>query len=102
MAALPDKDIDGKPHHAVRLTRVDGKVSVTLYLDKKTFLLRRMTYSAEGNVATEDYRDYKEIGGIQVAHRRRIADAASSFEVTVEKAQFNLELDEKVFVKPSK
>jgi len=102
VAALPEKEIDGAPHYAVRVTRVDGNVSVTLYLDKKTLLLRRMTYSAEGNMATEDFRDYRTVDGIKVAHERRIADAASSFEVKVEKAQFNLNVDEKVFAKPSK
>ena len=71
-------------------------MAVTLYIDKKTHLVRRMTYSAEGNLATEDYRAYKAVSGIKVAHRRRIADAASSFDVTMEKVEFNLEYDPKV------
>ncbi|HUH01730.1 MAG TPA: insulinase family protein [Kofleriaceae bacterium] len=98
-ALMADKDIDGAPQHVVRLTRKDG-VSSVLYIDKKTNLLTRQSYSAEGSSASETYTDYKNVGGIQVPHRRLTAEGSTRFDMTVTKIQFNVTIPAEAFAKP--
>lgn len=98
-ALMPDKDIDGAPHHVVRLTRKDG-VSSVLYIDKKTHFLTRQSYSAEGSSASETYSDYKNVGGIQVPHRRLTTEGSTRFDMTVTKIQFNVTIPAEAFAKP--
>jgi hypothetical protein len=98
-AQMPDKDIDGVPHHVVRVTRGDGIASV-LYIDKKTKLLTRQSYSAEGSSASETYTDYKVVSGIQVAHRRLTTEGSTRFDMSVTKVQFNVTVPAEAFAKP--
>lgn len=99
-ALMPDKDLDGAPHHVVRVTRKDG-VSSVLYIDQKTRLLTRQSYSAEGSSASETYTDYKDVGGIQVAHRRVTTEGSTRFDMTVTKIQFNVTVPAEAFAKPA-
>src|SRR4051812_30023441 len=69
LTPLPDEAIDGKPHAVVQLESPYG-LSVSLYIDKKAKTLDRMTFS-DGATQVEDYSDYKDEGGIKVAHTRK-------------------------------
>lgn len=97
--ALADQSIDGKPHHVVRITRDDGTAS-TLFIDKKSYLVRRQSYSEQGSSATESYDDYKSVGGIQVPHRRVTTEGATRFDMEIKKIQFNVTVPADVFAKP--
>ncbi|HEY0251442.1 MAG TPA: pitrilysin family protein, partial [Kofleriaceae bacterium] len=43
LAAMPDEQIDGKDHSVVQLGSPFGTLAVTIYIDKKTKLITRMT-----------------------------------------------------------
>jgi hypothetical protein len=85
----------------VRITRGDG-VSATLYLDQKTNLLRQMIYRSEGSRAVESYGEYKPVAGVQVAHRRITVEGATTFDLTVDKAEVNGQVPAGAFEKPKK
>jgi hypothetical protein len=63
-------------------------------------MLTRQSYSAEGSSASETYTDYKNVGGIQVAHRRVTTEGSTRFDMTVTKAQFNVTIPAEAFAKP--
>ena len=100
VTALADKKIDGLDHHVVRVSRADGSAATTLFIAKKTYLLSRMTYAAQGASAVESFSDYRDVDGVKVAHRRVTTDAMTTFDVTMTKVKINPELDAKLFEKP--
>ncbi len=101
VAALADQKVDGVDHYVVRIARADGSGATVLYIDKKSLMLDRITYSAQGSAAVEDYSDYRDVSGIKVAYRRLTTDAATSFDLTVTGVDFNPEkVNAQVFQKP--
>ena len=71
-----------------------------IYLDKKTHLMTRMVY-AEGLTSTDDFADYKDIGGIKVAFVRNSHDANRDTKLTLTKVEIDPKLDAKTFDKPA-
>ena len=100
LAVLPDESIDGKPQQVVKATSPFGNIDVTIYLDKKTHLMTRMVY-AEGLTSTDDFADYKDIGGIKVAFVRNSHDANRDTKLTLTKVEIDPKLDAKTFDKPA-
>ena len=102
VAPLPDVELDGAPHHAIRVTAPDGKRTVTLLIDKKTRRLGGMTYTESGVSAEETFGDYRAVGGIQVAHSRTTKSAQVDLVTTVTEVKLDPKIDNSVYNKPKK
>ncbi len=76
-----DEALGGQPHAVVKLRTPFGGLEVTLYVDRKTKLVSKLTYS-EGRVAqTDELSDYRDVGGLKIAHKRH---STGGRETTIE------------------
>lgn len=96
-----DETIDGKPHAAVRVASPYGP-EVTLFIDKKTKLVSRITFEDGGVVQTEEFSDYKDVGGIKVAHKRSSTGQGRTTQLEITKVEWNPKVDPAIFNKPAK
>jgi predicted Zn-dependent peptidase len=101
IAPAPDETIDGKPHAAVRLASPYGP-ELTLYIDKKSKLVGRISFQDAGIVQTEEFADYKDIGGIKVAHKRSSTGQGRTTQLEVAKVEWDPKIDSAIFKKPAK
>jgi zinc protease len=101
VAPAKDETIDGKPHAAVRVASPYGP-EVTLYIDRKTKLVSRVTFQDQGVVQTEEFSDYKDVGGIKVAHKRTSEGQGRATQLEVSKVEWDPKIDPAVFKKPAK
>ncbi|HEY5924193.1 MAG TPA: insulinase family protein [Kofleriaceae bacterium] len=101
VAPAKDEAIAGKPHAAVRVTSPYGP-EVTLYIDKKSKLLSRVTFEDQGIVQSEEFSDYKDVGGIKVAHKRSSTGQGRQTELEVAKVEWDPKIDPAIFKKPAK
>ena len=99
LAPAPDDTIDGKPHAAVRVASPFGP-DVTLYIDKKSKLVSRVTFEDHGVMQIEEFSDYKDIGGIKVAHTRSSTGQGRVTELKITKVEWNPKIDPAIFKKP--
>jgi len=100
VAKLKDVKIDGVAHHVVRVAKAGGKIWAVLYINKTTNLLRRMTYAEQGVPTEENYKKYKKVGGLMIAHWRQTKNVQGQLLATVKKATINSKLKATVFAKP--
>ena len=100
IAPAQDDTIDGKPHAAVRLTSPFGP-ELTLYIDKKSKLLSRITFEDQGTLQTEEFSDYKDVGGIKVAHKRSSTGAGRLTQLDITKIEWDPKVDPAIFKKPA-
>ena len=96
-----DESIDGRPHAAVRLSSPYG-AEVTLYIDKKTKLVSRVTFQDKTSAQTEDYADYKDVAGIKVAHKRQSSGQGRVTQLEITKVEWDPKIDPAIFKKPAK
>ena len=101
VAPAQDDAIGGKPHAVVRLTSPFGP-EITLFIDKKTKLVSRITFDDHGVVQTEEFSDYKDVGGIKVAHKRSSTGQGRLTELEVAKVEWDPKIDPAIFKKPAK
>lgn len=101
IAPAKDETIDGKAHAAVRVASPFGP-EVTLFIDKKTKLVSRITFQDGGVTQTEEFSDYKDVGGIKVAHKRSSTGQGRVTELTITKVEWDPKIDPAVFKKPAK
>jgi predicted Zn-dependent peptidase len=100
LTTAPDETIDGKPHVVVKV-RSPFKVDISLYLDKKTKLLSRMSFNEGGQAQTDDFGDYKDIKGVKFAHKRNSqASDGRTTKLELKTVVLDPPLDPKLFVKP--
>ena len=97
----PDKDdtIDGKPQTLIKIASPYGP-DVTLWIDKKTKLLTRQSFSDGKMTQNEDYADYKDDGGIKVAHKRSSTGGGRTTTLTIGKVEWDPKIDPEKFKKP--
>ncbi|HZS09775.1 MAG TPA: hypothetical protein VFD58_33420 [Blastocatellia bacterium] len=101
--ALPDATVNGKAADVVAVTI--GETKFTVYFDKETHLIIKT--AAEGmnqameKVPTEAiYDNYKEVGGIKIAHKATIYQAGEKFiDLMVSDVKINGGVDEAKFKK---
>ena len=96
----PDEAIDGKPHAVVKLRAPYGGVDVALYLDKKTKLLTRMTYSEGAGTETDDFADYKPVQGVMISHKRHSTGRDRTTQLDIKTVEIDPKVDAKAFAKP--
>ncbi len=98
---LPDeKDDSGKAYAVINLVSADGTATATLYIDKKTKLIVQMAYPEGDKVTVDVFADYKEVGGIQIAHTRISQSGQETAELQITKVELDPEVDDAIFKKP--
>jgi zinc protease len=100
--ALPDQTDKGVAYSLVNITSADGANTVTLFIDKKTKLIKQLAYPDQGDVAFDMFDDYKDVGGIQIAHKRASKTGPEELALTVSKIEINPVVDPALFVRPAK
>lgn len=91
--------IDNRAMDVVRVTSRSG-LEVILFLDRETHLLRQTRYLNGGSEARENFTDYREVGGIQVAHRRVSNGANETSDLTIEAVELDPAVDPTIFNRP--
>jgi len=97
----PDEVIDGKPCAVVRLRSPFGDLEVSLYIDKQTKLVSRMSYPDGGGVENDDFADYRDAGGLEVAYKRTTASVDRSSVLELKTVEFDPAVDPAVFTRPA-
>lgn len=97
---LPEQTRNGKTYDVVRATRADGLVSVELQIDRKTRMLRQISYTDQGVAASEEFADYRKVQGILVAHERVTKGADATLQVNVTKVTFGGKINNSLFSMP--
>ena len=100
LTLAPDETIDGKAYAVVRLRSPFGDVDVSLYIDKQTKLVGRMSYTDGANVENDDFADYRDVGGLEVAYKRTTASAERSTVLELTTVELDPAVDPAVFTKP--
>ena len=101
VAPLADDTINGKPTAVVRLASPSGNVDVTIYIDRKTKLVSRISYTDGGVTNVDDFEDYKDVHGLQVAHKRTSSGGGRSTVLQVKTVEIDPATDPKVFQMPA-
>ncbi|HEU4728840.1 MAG TPA: insulinase family protein [Kofleriaceae bacterium] len=100
LAPAPDETIDGKAHAVVNLATPFG-VSVALYIDRKTKMVGRMSYHDSRNAEDDDFSDYRDVGGLKIAHKRTSTGAGRSTALELKSVEIDPKIDASVFAKPA-
>jgi zinc protease len=100
LAPATDETIDGKPHAVVKVESPYGP-PVSLYIDKKSKLVSRITFAEAGVSQTEEFSEYKDVGGIKVAHKRRSTGQGRVTELELTKVEWDPKVDAKIFAMPA-
>ncbi len=99
--ARPSEKLDGKPVDVVQVTSADGARSTRLYLDPVSKMLVAQRYDSGGADTTDRFDDYRDIGGIKVAHRRVSSGGGETSDVTVTTVEIDPAIDAATFAKPT-
>jgi predicted Zn-dependent peptidase len=102
LTPIPDEMVDGKPCSVVRLRSPFGGVDVTLYIDKRTKLVARMSYSDGGNTESDEFSDYRDVSGIKFAFKRTSSGGGRSTALELKSVEVDPQVDPKIFDKPAK
>jgi hypothetical protein len=100
LTTAPDETVDGKAYSVVKLRAPFGQVDIALYIDKKTKLIGRMSYSDSGSAEIDDFADYRDVSGIKLAYKRSSGGAGRSTTLEVKSAEIDPQIDPKLFDKP--
>lgn len=98
---LADDTVDGKPCSVFKITSPSGNVDITIYVDKKTKLVARITYSDGGITNIDDFSEYKDVSGVQVAFKRVSSGGGRSTTLQLKSVEIDPTVDAKIFVKPA-
>ena len=101
IAPLADDTIDGKPMAVIKLASPSGAVDVTIFIDKKTKQVARISYVDGGITNVDDFADYKDVRGIQVAHKRISSGGGRSTVLELKTVEIDGTIDPKTFAKPT-
>lgn len=101
LVPLADDTIDGRPCSVVKLRSPFGDIGLDLYIEKKTKMIARMSFSDGGNVETDDFSDYRDVGGIKIAHRRATNGGGRSTTLEVKSVELDPKTEPTLFDKPA-
>ena len=102
LTPLADDTVDGKPCSVIKQRSPFGDVDVTLYIDKKTKLISRMSYSDGGNTETDDFTDYRDAAGLKVAYKRSTNGGGRSTTLDLKGFELDPKIEPTLFDKPAK
>lgn len=77
----------------------EGEV-MTYWFDKESGLIIQSFGPGSGGPATSTIEDYRDVGGVLVAHKNVIEGAQGAIEITFESIEHNAEIDPSVFDVP--
>jgi zinc protease len=97
------QNVEGTDYDAVLERSADGAYEVTLLLDLKTHLVYRVVYSVQGETLFDEYGDYKDAGGVKVAHKVKTVNLLLQVpvEITYDKVEVNSGLPSGAFDRPA-
>lgn len=99
VAPMSDEMIHGRGHAVVRMVSPMG-VNVTLYIDRQTKLLTRMSYEEGGVTSVDEFSDYRTVQGLAIAHKRVSTSVGRATELTLTRVELNPTLTPDTFAKP--
>ncbi len=102
LTPLADDTVDGKPCAVIKLRSPFGSIDVTLYIDKKTKLLSRMTFGDGGSIENDDFSDYRDVGGLKIAYKRSTNGGGRSTTLDLKAVDLDPKVDPTLFDKPAK
>jgi hypothetical protein len=94
-----DEELDGKPHAVVKIESPFG-VELLIYIDKKTKLISRISFS-QGGTQVDEFSDYKDVGGIKVAHKRKSQGQGRVTQLEITKVEWDPKVDDLIFAVPA-
>jgi hypothetical protein len=97
-----DDTVDGKPCSVVKLRAPFGEVDVSLYIDKKTKLVSRMSYTDGGNTENDDFSDYRDVNGLKFAFKRSSSGGGRSTALELKGVEVDPKIEPTLFDKPAK
>jgi zinc protease len=100
LGVAADETIDGKPQTVLKLVSPFGP-ELSLAFDKKTKLLSRIAFSEAGATQTEQFSDYKDVGGIKVAHKRQSTGQGRVTQLEIKKVEWDPKIDPSLFKMPA-
>ncbi|MDQ3369326.1 MAG: insulinase family protein [Myxococcota bacterium] len=100
LTTAPDETLDGKAYTVLKLRSPSNGVAVSIYLDKKTKLIARMAYAEGSGAETDQFSDYKDVGGIKVAHKRVSGGGGRTTQLELKSVELDPKVDPTLFVKP--
>jgi predicted Zn-dependent peptidase len=100
LAPGPDETIDGKAYAVVNLKSPFG-VAVSLYIDKKTKLVGRMSYRDNRTGENDDFADYRDVGGMKFAYKRTSTGEGRSTTLELKSIEVDPKIDPAMFDKPA-
>jgi zinc protease len=101
LAPAPDETIDGKSYAVVKLRAPFADVEVSLYFDKKTKMIARMSYTDGGTTETDDFSDYRDVGGVKFAYKRTSNGDGRSTALELKSVELDPTVDPGTFNKPA-
>ncbi|HEX2691500.1 MAG TPA: insulinase family protein [Kofleriaceae bacterium] len=101
LQVAPDETIEGKSYAIVKLRSPFGDVDVALYIDKKTKLVGRMSYSDGGNAENDDFAEYRDVGGVKFAYKRTSTGAGRATVLDIKTVEVDPKVDPQLFAKPA-
>ena len=99
--ALAGRTIGGAAADVVRVTSADGKFSAVLAIDHKTGLLLESRYQGAAGETIDRYSDYRDVGGIKIAHRRVSEGGGEKSDLTITKVEIDPTVPDSVFDRPA-
>jgi hypothetical protein len=100
VSPLADDTIDGVAMSVLKLSSPSGAVDVTIFIDKKTKQIARISYTDGGITNIDDFADYRDVHGIQIAHKRLSSGGGRSTTLEVKSVELDPKIDDKIFAKP--
>jgi hypothetical protein len=101
LAPAPDETIDGKSYAVVKLRPPFADVDVSLYFDKKTKMVARMSYTDGGTTEIDDFSDYRDVSGVKFAYKRTSNGDGRSTALELKSVELDPTIDPAVFNKPA-
>jgi zinc protease len=101
LSPAPDETIDGKSYTVLKLRAPFADVDVSLYFDKKTKMVARMSYTDGGATEIDDYSDYRDVGGVKFAFKRTSSGDGRATALEVKSIEIDPTIDPAVFNKPA-
>jgi zinc protease len=101
LSPAPDETIDGKSHTVLKLRAPIADVEVSLYFDKKTKMVTRMSYTDGGTTETDDFSDYRDVGGMKFAFKRSSSGDGRATALEIKNIEIDPTVDPALFNKPA-
>jgi len=100
LSLAADETLDGKPHAVVKLRTPFAGLDVAIYIDRKTKLISKLAYTEGRLTQADELADYKDVGGLKIAHRRHSTGARET-KLELKSVELDPKVDAKAFDKPS-